>query len=666
MTANVGRDLTLSSQQDSDRYDARQSSVSGGISVPVGPGVGGAQLSASRDKLHSNYDSVQEQTGIYAGQGGFDITVGHHTQLDGAVIASQAEKSKNSLDTGTLGFNDIHNQADFKTEHQGGSFSTGGSLLGNVLSNSNNLSLAGANNSGHAEGTSQAAVSEGNITIRDQASQQQDIAELSRDTEHANGSIGAIFDKEKEQNRLKEVQLIGEIGGQAMDIIRTQGDINGLEEALKRHPELKGDIEALRNTDTYQAEMQKYGTGSDLQKAAQAVTAALQGLAGGNISQALAGGMNPYVAEQIKKYTGGNDSANVLAHAVWGAIAAEMSGNSAAAGAAGAAGGELAARYLAEKLYGADTADKIAKLSEEQKQNISSLSTLAAGLAGGVSGDSSANALAGAQAGKNAVENNALSDIIENKVSGVSQEEKYQNAQKELVAAVEEFKAQNCAGMSAEACSAKISEHRDELLKGATGFGVDFVPVLGDIKSFAEAQSSLDYLVAVIGIIPGAGDAVGKAIKAAEAALKKGDVAEASKLINKASDEIAGYLPSPGNTSLPSSGIGSNAAFSVTNAQLGKKLGKHVEDFGGNPSNAADRQRVLEIINDIGSNPDKVIAGKFAGQGAGAGASRGDVFFRIKGNDVVVTKPDGSFVTVLKDGVTNNTSVINALKGNPQ
>jgi filamentous hemagglutinin len=409
VTANVGRDLTLSSQQDSDRYDARQSSVSGGISVPVGPGVGGAQLSASRDKLHSNYDSVQEQTGIYAGQGGFDITVGHHTQLDGAVIASQAEKSKNSLDTGTLGFNDIHNQADFKTEHQGGSFSTGGSLLGNVLSNSNNLSLAGANNSGHAEGTSQAAVSEGNITIRDQASQQQDIAELSRDTEHANGSIGPIFDKEKEQNRLKEVQLIGEIGGQAMDIIRTQGDINGLEEALKRHPELKDNAEALRNTDTYQVEMQKYGTGSDLQKAAQAVTAALQGLAGGNISQALAGGMNPYVAEQIKKYTGGNDSANVLAHAVWGAIAAEMSGNSAAAGAAGAAGGELAAHYLAEKLYGADTADKIAKLSEEQKQNISSLSTLAAGLAGGVSGDSTANALAGAQAGKNAAENNALS-----------------------------------------------------------------------------------------------------------------------------------------------------------------------------------------------------------------------------------------------------------------
>lgn len=121
------------------------------------------------------------------------------------------------------------------------------------------------------------------------------------------------------------------------------------------------------------------------------------------------------------------------------------------------------------------------------------------------------------------MENNALSDIIENKVSGVSQEEKYQNAQKELVAAVKEFKAQNCAGVSAEACSAKISEHRDELLKGAVSFGLDFVPVVGDIKSFAKAQSALDYLVFAVSIIPGAGDATGKAIKAAEAALDPGD-----------------------------------------------------------------------------------------------------------------------------------------------
>ncbi|HAK1939221.1 TPA: hypothetical protein H1Q11_005314 [Salmonella enterica] len=83
-----------------------------------------------------------------------------------------------------------------------------------------------------------------------------------------------------------------------------------------------------------------------------------------------------------------------------------------------------------------------------------------------------------------------------------------------------------------------MDAHRNELLAGAIPFGVDFVPVVGDIKSFAEAKSAIDYLAAMAGLIPVAGDAAGKAIKAAETALKKGDVAEASKLINKASDEI--------------------------------------------------------------------------------------------------------------------------------
>ncbi|PHI30898.1 hypothetical protein CRN84_16910 [Budvicia aquatica] len=120
-------------------------------------------------------------------------------------------------------------------------------------------------------------------------------------------------------------------------------------------------------------------------------------------------------------------------------------------------------------------------------------------------------------------------------------------------------------------------------------------------------------------------------------------------------------LPKPGSTSIPSSGAG--AEFTVDSAQLGKKLGKHVEDFGGSASNAADRQMVLDKINDIGKNAEKIIPGTFSGQGVNG--LRGDVFFRIKGNDVVVTKPDGTFVTILKDGVTNNTSVKNALKGNP-
>ncbi|WP_200900521.1 HNH/ENDO VII family nuclease, partial [Serratia marcescens] len=287
----------------------------------------------------------------------------------------------------------------------------------------------------------------------------------------------------------------------------------------------------------YDNAMRQYSTGSDLQKAAQAVTGALTALAGNNLAGALASGASPYLATEIKKRVGeDNIAANAMAHAVLGAVTAQLNNQSAAAGGLGAGGGELAARYIAGQLYPGKTAQQ---LSESEKQQVSALSQLAAGLAGGLATGDTAGAVTGGQAGKTAVENNALSDIIENKVSGVSQEEKYQKAQDSLKAAVEEYKKKNCAGISAEACSAKMQANSDELLKGAAGFGLDFVPIISDIKSFAEAQSALDYLVAAIGIIPGAGDAAGKAIKAAETALKKRDVAEASKLLNKASDEVS-------------------------------------------------------------------------------------------------------------------------------
>ena len=52
----------------------------------------------------------------------------------------------------------------------------------------------------------------------------------------------------------------------------------------------------------------------------------------------------------------------------------------------------------------------LSKLSEEQKQTVSALATISAGMAGGLAGDSTGSAVAGGQAGKNAAENNALGD----------------------------------------------------------------------------------------------------------------------------------------------------------------------------------------------------------------------------------------------------------------
>ncbi|MEL5661954.1 hypothetical protein PTT73_10515, partial [Serratia ureilytica] len=54
----------------------------------------------------------------------------------------------------------------------------------------------------------------------------------------------------------------------------------------------------------YDNAMRQYGTGSDLQKAAQAVTGVLTALAGNNLAGALASGASPYLATEIKKRVG--------------------------------------------------------------------------------------------------------------------------------------------------------------------------------------------------------------------------------------------------------------------------------------------------------------------------------------------------------------------------
>ncbi|MCX2958906.1 MAG: hemagglutinin repeat-containing protein, partial [Serratia symbiotica] len=72
VTMNVGHNLTLTSERDSDNYDSKQQNVSAGGSIGFGSASG--SLNLSRDKMHSTYGSVQEQTGVFAGKGGFDIT----------------------------------------------------------------------------------------------------------------------------------------------------------------------------------------------------------------------------------------------------------------------------------------------------------------------------------------------------------------------------------------------------------------------------------------------------------------------------------------------------------------------------------------------------------------------------------------------------------------
>ncbi len=300
----------------------------------------------------------------------------------------------------------------------------------------------------------------GTLLLRDTAKQVQDITTLSRDVEHANNALSPIFNKEKEQKRLKQAQLIGEIGAQVMDIVRTEGELKAQKAA-----EAKGDAKvkrpqdgdsaqeweaykkALTESPTYKAEMQKYGTGSDFQRAAQAATAAIQALAGGDIQKAIASGAAPYLAQLVKdvtlpkdesKITASDIAANAMAHAVVGVVVAQLSGQDAAAGAIGASSGELIARAIMADQYPGKTAND---LTEEEKQSVSALSTLASGLVSGLAGNSTASAASGAQSGRNAVENNFLGATSSDKLDKAV--EKIKNGDKTLATANELIKLEN-------------------------------------------------------------------------------------------------------------------------------------------------------------------------------------------------------------------------------
>jgi len=277
-----------------------------------------------------------------------------------------------------------------------------------------------------------------------------------------------------------------------MDIARTQGQIRATN-AGKAELAAKGEKEPgkgaskedwaaynekLTNTSSYKTAQAEWGTGSAIQQGMQAATAAIQGLAGGNMAQALSGAAAPYLAEQIHQLAP-DEASRAMAHAVVGAVTAYASGNSAAAGATGAVSGELMAQLVLERLY---PGKKVSELSESEKQAISALSTLAAGLAGGLATGDTVGAVTAAQAGKNAVENNFLSSTSSGKRDALA--EKVKQGDKSLQTAKEFLQLEN-ADKRSDALVAKFNKEPSEL---STAEQTELVSYLKIYASDMQAQ----------------------------------------------------------------------------------------------------------------------------------------------------------------------------------
>ena len=306
-----------------------------------------------------------------------------------------------------------------------------------------NPALVYSKDSDSQSSTTKSGINTQNIIIKDEAEQlkrtgktvQEEIAAIKTDitTESAQSQSGKLenrFNKDDVQKELdfqREVtekfgpnvaeagSLLANKFGEEAKAKRHEAAI-ALEEAEKAKAENNNETnralvkQARDNFETASREAKEWETGGNqrliIDSALNVISTAL---AGRPAAEVVASGLSPAVNNQIKKATTDakgnvNTALNLTAHALWGAVEAYAGNRNVVAGAAGAAGGEAAAHFLASTLY--DKSPE--KLSEEEKRTVSSLSQVAAGIAGGSLSDSSDGAIIAAKTAKDAVENNYL------------------------------------------------------------------------------------------------------------------------------------------------------------------------------------------------------------------------------------------------------------------
>ncbi len=227
---DVGGNLSVESQQERNNYDSYSKSKGFDFDTQIKTGETGGGASVSNIKINSDYKSVKEQAGIYAGKEGFSITVKKNTDLKGAVIDSKAEEEKNSLTTGTLSWEDQKNSASYKDSV--GGFSIQGTIKGKkdtVESKDSNEKESAKKEKadkklqggfapfkmqdvkGHAESTTKAGIAKGKITITDKGNQKQDVQFLNRDPKESLNKLAEIFDKNDVKERHELVNTLSRI-----------------------------------------------------------------------------------------------------------------------------------------------------------------------------------------------------------------------------------------------------------------------------------------------------------------------------------------------------------------------------------------------------------------------------------------------------------------------
>ena len=227
VTVQAGGNLSIESLQDTDTYRSQSHSTGSSFSTGTSRATahhGKWMTGKSEENTDSHYASVTEQAGIHAGANGYDITVKGNTNLTGGLIDSTAAKEKNSLTTGTLSWADVQNKAGYSMATNGRIYGADWSPTKTIQTKQGEKTTGGIHmhNSpihaqpakGQAETITQSALTDGAVSITDQAHQKQDISTLNRDTETSLHQLEKIFDKKKIQERRELVSEFAKLGAE--------------------------------------------------------------------------------------------------------------------------------------------------------------------------------------------------------------------------------------------------------------------------------------------------------------------------------------------------------------------------------------------------------------------------------------------------------------------
>lgn len=448
----TGGTLTIESLQDIAESMSKDSQVGGRVQVSFGTAwdVNGY---ASAGKANGSYRGVGQQSGLFAGDGGYHVDAGHVNLVGGAIASTQAANSE--LTAQTLTFTDLKNEMDYRASSvsiSGGFGSTGKAAtdadgnpiaapnaagqmkdIGNTIATggygkANTTSFSPGipmSESGHDSSSTYATLTGGNITIGGKKVDAVDLG-INTDASAAHKALDSLPDL---QGMLQQQRAMAQATGTVVNVgLQVRSDINAsIDEATERREAVKailGDPEK-RAALTPEREAQLIAIGAAasseinrLQKAGVLVGAITGGLAAssGSAGSIVGGTLAPAISYQIGQYfkenadrnmaDGGNRSGegsatHLLAHALLGAAVASAGGDNALIGALAAGSAEAAAPSIARFMFGKDSKD----LTASEKAAVSTV----AGIGGAMLGtfqDGLLGAAAGNNAAKNAVENN--------------------------------------------------------------------------------------------------------------------------------------------------------------------------------------------------------------------------------------------------------------------